>query len=290
VTGSDWLQFVFAGLTLGSIYGIVGIGFSLIYNATGAINFAQGEFVVIGAFLTITLSHFVPLGFAIIAAAIGLALVGLIIEFAVVRRLRGDMLSLVIATVGISLAFRATALLVWGREPLGLRHFFGEKPIALFGASLLPQSLFILALAIVCLLGLEWFFAKTIHGKAMRAVVEDEDAARALGIHAERYTAFAFALAGLLASLAGSAVAPIAMLSYNAGGLLGLKGFAAAILGGLRKPRAALVGGLLLGLIEALAAGAFPSGYKDAIALFVLLVVLSVRPQGLFGAREERLV
>lgn len=283
------LQFLFAGLTLGSIYGIVGIGFSLIFNATGAINFAQGEFVVLGAFFTISFQGMdMPLWLAVILSFLLMGIIGVLIEVLFLRPVGSDILALIIVTIGLSLVLRTIALLGWGREPLGLPYFFGGRTLTIFKASISVQSIVIIIAAILSLLFLELFFNRALHGKAMRAIVQDREATRAIGIKPEHYTMMALGLSGALASLAGSTMAPIALLSYFSGGLLALKGFAASIVGGLHKPRAALAGGLFLGVIEAFSSAFLPTGYKDAVALLVLLLVLAFKPEGIFSLGEVR--
>lgn len=286
---SALLQFILAGITLGSIYGIVGIGFSLIFNATGAINFAQGEFVVLGAFLTISFYSFgLPIPVSVALSFLVMTVVAGAIELIVFRGVRYNVLAIIIGTIGVSLILRTIGLLGWGREPLGLPHFFGEHTIKIAGANISYQAVLIIITAAAILIFLEFFLNRTIAGKALRAVVEDREAARASGIMPEKYTLLAVALAGGTGALSGSVVAPLAFLSYSSGGLLGLKGFAAAIIGGLRKPSASLYGGIALGVIEALSAAFLPSGFKDAVALLVLLIVLALKPEGLFASRELR--
>lgn len=286
---SALLQFIFAGITLGSIYGIVGIGFSLIFNATGAINFAQGEFVVLGAFLTISFySLGLPVLVSVVISFFVMTAIAAAIELTVFRGVKYNVMAIIIGTIGMSLVLRTIALLGWGREPLGLPHFFGEHTVRIAGATITYQAVFIIITAIAILVFLEFILNRTITGKALRAVVEDREAARTSGIMPEKFTLFAVALAGGLGALSGSVVAPLAFLSYGSGGLLGLKGFAAAIIGGLRKPSSSLYGGITLGIIEALAAAFLPSGYKDAVALLVLLLVLAIKPEGIFAPKELR--
>lgn len=284
-------QFIAAGITLGLVYGITGIGFSIVYNATGAINFAQGEFVVLGAFTAITLN---ALGLSVwISALLSAALVGLgafLIYIFFLRRVAFEPLLLVVATIGLSLVLRTLALYFWGREPLGLKHFLGEGSVKLFSASINYQQILILALALLIFLFLSIFFRYSIAGKAMKAVVEDVEIARTTGINPLFYQALSFALAGALAAVSGSFVAPISMLSYYSGGLLGLKGFAAAIVGGLNKPSNAIIGGIIIGLIESFSVIFIPSGLKDLSSLLFLLIVLALKPEGLFERAEKRWV
>jgi branched-chain amino acid transport system permease protein len=287
--GGILTQFIAAGLTLGLIYGITGIGFSIVYNATGAINFAQGEFVVLGAFAAITLN---ALGFSIwlsvFLAAVFVSLGAFLVYLLLLKRVAFQPLLMVVATIGLSLSLKTIALYFWGREPLGLKHFVHEKSITFFGASITYQHLLIFALALFVYTFLTLFFRYTLTGKAMKAVVEEVEIARTTGINPIFYQSVAFAIAGAFAALSGSFMAPISMLSYYSGGLLGLKGFASAVVGGLDKPQNAVFGGVIIGLIEALSVIFIPSGLKDLSALVFLLIILAFKPEGLFVKAEKR--
>lgn len=282
-------QFIIAGLTLGLIYGVTGIGFSIIYNATGAINFAQGEFVVLGAFTAITLS---VLGFSIwlsvFLASILVFIGAFLVYFLFLRKVAFQPLLMVVATIGLSLSLKTIALYFWGREPLGLKHFIQEKSIIFLGANITYQHLLIFALAVFAYIFLTIFYRYTLTGKAMKAIVEEVEIARTTGINPIFYQSLAFAIAGAFAALSGSFMAPISMLSYYSGGLLGLKGFASAVVGGLDKPQNAVFGGIIIGLVESLSVIFIPSGLKDLSALIFLLIILAFKPEGLFIRAERR--
>ena len=201
-----------------------------------------------------------------------------------VKNQRG-VLAQVIATVGASLALRTAAMMIWGREALPLPAFSGETPIRVLGASLTPQTLWVVGTTIVIVLALQIFYKGTLTGKAVRACAVNPLAARLMGVSYASVVLLSFAVSGVISAAGGAMVAPISFMSYSSGALLGLKGFAAATLGGLGNPLGAVFGGLALGILEGLAVGLVSSGYKDAIAFVILLLVLFVRPQGVFGGR-----
>ncbi len=280
------LQYVVSGVTLGSIYGMIALGFTLIYNATGVVNFAQGEFVAYGALIAITCSAAgLPMPLAVLIAVAAVTLLGAVLERAAIRPGRGSsVITLIIITIGASIVLRGIAMWLWGPDALPMRHFSGEKPMTLLGASVLPQHVWIMGIVLVTMTALWLLGEKTQVGKAMRACAMDREAAQLVGIPATRMVMLSFALSGMLGGLAGAIVAPLAMGQYNMGVMLGLKGFAAAILGGIGNPLGAVLGGTLLGVLESLGAG-LKSGFKDAIAFAVMLVVLLAKPTGLLGRR-----
>jgi len=286
--GSAWLQFVAGGLTAGAIYALVALGFSIVFNASGAINFAQGEFVMIGGMSAVALlAAGLPLPLAVLLALAAAALVGLLLEKLAIEPARGaGTVTLIIITIGASLFLRGLAQLVWDKRIHALPAFSGEQPIALFGATVLPQSLWVLAVTALAVLALSWFFGRTLFGKAMLATSYNPLAARLMGIQTRSVMLASFGLAALLGALGGVLTAPITFTSYDSGVMLGLKGFSAAMLGGLGSFAGAVLGGLLLGLLEGLSAGFVSSAYKDAIAFLVILLVLFLLPGGLLGARR----
>jgi branched-chain amino acid transport system permease protein len=270
---------------------MIALGFTLIYNATGIVNFAQGEFVTFGALITISCAAAgLPLPLAVLLAVLAVTLVGGALEWVVFRPARrSSVITLIIITIGASIFLRGVAMWLWGPDALPLRHFSGQRPIVLGAARILPQHLWILATVLTVMIALWLLGEKTQVGKAMRACAVNRDAAKLVGIPTERMVRLSFALSGLLGGLAGAIVAPLAMGKYNMGIMLGLKGFCAAILGGMGNPLGAVLGGLLVGLLESLGAGISPigwSGFKDAIAFSVMLIVLLAKPTGILGRRR----
>jgi len=286
--GGSWLQFVAGGLTAGAIYALVALGFSIVFNASGAINFAQGEFVMIGGMSAVALlATGLPLPLAVLLALAAAVFVGLLLEKLAVEPARqAGTVTLIIITIGASLFLRGLAQLVWDKRIHALPAFSGEQPIALGGATVLPQSLWVLGVTALAVLALSWFFGRTLFGKAMLATSYNPLAARLMGIQTRTVLLVSFGLAALLGALGGVLTAPITFTSYDSGVMLGLKGFSAAMLGGLGSFAGAVLGGLLLGLLEGLSAGFVSSAYKDALAFLVILLVLFVLPGGLLGARR----
>lgn len=286
---SQIIQFLLTGITIGTIYGMVGLGFNIIYNATGIINFAQGEFVMLGGMFMIwfTMMLNIPMiaGFFLAVAAV--TIIGGIFErLAIYPLKKPSVLILIMITLAGSIILKGSAMLFWGKETFTLPHFSGEEPFFLFGATILPQTLWVLAIMGVVVIILAIFFNFTMLGKAMRACAVNPTAASLVGISVKKMVLLSFALSAALGAIAGIIITPIALMEYDRGAILALKGFAAAVLGGLGNGAGAVVAGLLIGILESLGAGLISSGYKDAIALFVLLLVLFVKPSGLFGVSE----
>lgn len=284
---AELLQFLFSGLTVGAVYALVALGFTLIYNASGVVNFAQGEFVMLGGMVTVTLhAAGAPLWLAAVAAIPLVALVGVLLNKLAIEPARGaSVVALIIITIGASIFLRGVAQLVFGKQIERFPAFSGDQPILIGGAAILPQSLWVLGggLAVFGLLHL--FFTRTITGKAVLATADNRLAARLVGINITVMMTLSFGMSAAVGALAGVLATPITLMSFDAGVGLALKGFAGAMLGGMGSPSGALVGGLLIGLIEAMTAGYVSSDYKDAVAFVVIIVVLFGRPRGLFGRR-----
>lgn len=290
--GAQLTQYLLTGLTIGAIYALVALGFVLIYNASHVINFAQGEFVMIGGMATVAFAGAgLPLALAVPAAVLAAVAVGLALEKLAVEPARGaSVVTLIIITIGASILLRGLAALVWDKKIHALRPFSGEQPIAFAGATILPQSLWVLGVTLLIVLLLAVFFGRTLTGKAMLAASHNPLAARLCGINVRLVLLLSFGLSAALGAVAGILVAPITFTSWDVGVMLGLKGFAAAILGGLGSGAGAIAGGLLLGVAESLGAGYLSSAYKDAIAFVIILVVLLFLPSGLFGRRSAERV
>lgn len=287
--GSQFLQYVITGMTIGSVYAMVAIGFNIIYNVTEIINLAQGEFVMLGGlvmvFMHVTIG--LPLAAAFGATILIVTLVGLLLDRLAIRPIKQpSVLTLIIATIAASIVLKGAAMLIWGKDPYDLPAFSGRTPIALGGASIQPQYLWVIGFLIIITVALTFFFNRTIVGKAMSACADNADAARLVGINVQHMVLLSFALSAAIGAVAGLTMTPIALMEYDRGAMLAVKGFGAAILGGLGSFSGAICGGLILGLIESLGAGLLASGYKDAYALVVLLIVLFLRPSGIMGNLE----
>lgn len=282
---SEFLQFAFSGLTVGAIYALVALGFTLIYNASDVLNFAQGEFVMLGGMVTVfATAAGVPLPLAALLAIAVAVAVGLTLYYLAIAPARGaSAVSLIIITIGASILMRGVASIVFDKNFHSLAPFAGNKPIIVGGAALLPQSIIVLIGAGIIVLVLWLFITRTLTGKAILATAANRLAARLVGINTGAVVALSFAVSAAIGAVGGVLATPITLTSYDAGTLLALKGIAAAMLGGMGNPLGAVVGGLTVGLLEAFGAGYVSSSYKDAIGFIVILLVLFVMPQGLLG-------
>ena len=289
---AQFLQFLFSGLTVGSAYALAALGFTIIYNTSGVINFAQGEFIMLGGMLAALLAGAgVPLALAIVIAVVVTAGIGLLMEKVVIEPAQNaQVVTLIIITIGASLTIRGLVQIWLGKGTHTLAPFAGDTPLVLLGASLLPQSLWVLGVTLAIVGALAWFFGRTLLGKAMLATSHNKLAAQLVGINTRRVLLLSFGLAALLGALGGILVAPITYASYDAGIMLGLKGFVAAVLGGLGGGVGAVAGGLILGIAEAMTAGYISSSYKDAVPFVLILLILFFMPRGLFGAKVSERV
>jgi branched-chain amino acid transport system permease protein len=282
---AELLQFAFSGLTAGAVYALVALGFTLIFNSCGVINFAQGEFVMLGGMITVFLGLAgLPLPLAACLAIVAAVLVGLGIHaFAIDRARDATTVALIVITIGASIFLRGVAQVLFDKRFHTLPSWFGDNPIVVGGAAILPQSLAVLGVAAVIVVLLWALINRTLLGKAILATASNQLAARLAGINTRLMVGLSFAISAAIGAAAGIVITPITFTSYDIGTLLALKGFAAAMLGGIGNPLGAVVGGVVLGLSEAFSAGYFSSQYKDAVALVLLLAVLFACPQGLLG-------
>lgn len=289
---SQLLQFIISGLTMGGIYALLALGFVIIHNVTGIINFAQGEFVMLGAMFMVTLTGAgLPTPLAIVLSVILVMIAVGIIEFGAIRPAKSaSPVTLVIITIGLSSSIRGIALLIWGTDPYKLAPFTKGASIHIGGASIIPQSLWVIGTSIVILAITFFLFEYTYWGKALRACVVNKFAARLMGISPKKMSLFAFVFSAALSALAGIVITPITYATYDMGLMLGLKGFIAAVLGGLSSTPGAVFGGFALGIIESLGAGLVSSGYKDGIAFIILLLALFLKPGGIFGTSGSKRV
>jgi len=284
--GSTGLQWILSGLTVGSIYALVAMGFSVIYSSTRVINFAQGEFTMLGGVMMFTLctSGGLPLWLGFLLTVGIVTLLGAGLERAAIHPLKDQsVITVIIVTIGMAIFIRALAKWIWGTDPVKVASFTGDKPLRFFGASIVPQSLWVFGLTLLAVVLVFAFFNRTLLGKGMRAAADNPDAASLVGISASTSSLVAWSIAAAVGAAAGAVIAPINFAAYDAGAMLGLKGFSAAVLGGLGSAPGAVVGGLVLGVLEMITAGFAPSGYKDAVAFLILILVLLIRPQGLLG-------
>jgi len=289
MSGEQILQYIFAGITVGSIYAFVAIGYNIIYNTTGIINFAQGEFVMLGGMTAYTFSSRMPLLPAVLLAVIITSLVGGLIENVFIRRMRRtSVMGMIVITIGISILIREAALYIWDEQIRALAFFTGSEisSVSILGARISPQVLWVLGVTAVIVGGLFFFLKFTLHGQAMRACSENAGAARLCGIRTDRMVNLSFMISAGIGALGGCVVSPLTQTHYAMGSDLAIKGFTVAILGGLGNPVAAVAAGLLLGLIESFSISILPMAFKDVISIVILLVILIAKPSGLFGSSQ----
>jgi branched-chain amino acid transport system permease protein len=282
-------QYIITGITVGSIYAMVALGFNIIYNVTEVINMAQGEFVMLGGLIMVSLhvSLGIPLIPAFAATVLLVTAAGLLLQQLALRPIRQpSVLTLIIATIAASIVIKGLAMVIWGKDPFDLPAFSGRTPFLLYGAAIQPQYIWVIGFLVLIAVGLSIFFNRAIWGKAMTACADNPNAARLVGIDPRKMVLLSFAFSAAIGAVAGITMTPIALMEYDRGVMLAIKGFGAAILGGLGSFGGAIVGGLLIGLIESLGAGLLSSGYKDAYALIVLLAVLFLRPSGILGNQD----
>lgn len=289
MTTELFIQYLMAGITYGSIYAIVAIGFNIIYNTTGIINFAQGEFVMLGGMIAISLLQFVPMPIAIILAVLITMLIGALIEVCFIRWLQSpSVLRMIIITIGISILSRETAAHIWGESIRSLPYFVGNEisSVEVLGARVSPQVFWVVAVSGLMVVCLGIFFKTTSVGREMRACASNRTAATLCGINTRNMVTLSFILSAGIGALAGCVMSPITYSQYDMGTGLAIKGFTVAILGGLGSSGGAVVAGILLDILEAFSVSVVPLAFQDAIAIAILLIILFVRPQGLFGSKE----
>lgn len=284
-------QLAVSGLVIGCIYALAGLGFNAIFNATGIINFAQGDFLVLGGFFFYagSATFHLPLIPAVLFSLVIVSAIGAFVQLAIVRPGRGSgHIGRGASLIGVSLLVTAVTADVWGVNPLPVREFTPGKPYFLGEVVITRQQVWIVGVTLVVVIALQLFFQRTTAGIAMRAASLNPDAARGVGVSVQRMALFAFILAAALGSIGGILITPLTSVSYNTGFALTIKGFTAAILGGLGSMYGAVVGGVTLGLIESLSAAYITSGYQQAVPMAVLILVFLLRPGGILGTSVSR--
>ncbi|MGF7160985.1 branched-chain amino acid transport system permease protein [Rhodoligotrophos appendicifer] len=285
----DVVRLAMSALSQGCLYGLVAIGFSLIYNSTCVINFAQGEFVMLGGVLSFAGIYYgLPLALAVLLAIILTTLVGLALQRVIIsplHRRHAPSFSYAFTLFGISVILSNLVLVTAGSEAITVPAFTSGPPVEIFTAFVQRQSLWLIAVSLLVTAGLTVFWTCTLTGKAMRAAAMDPAAARLVGISISRVVAAAYALSATFGAIAGAVSAPIILTGYNIGLPLLVKGFVAAIIGGFGSVFGAMIGGLALALIEAFSSYFISSTYRDVISFVVMILFLLVLPHGLFGRR-----
>ena len=290
---TEFLQLFFSGLATGSIYALAALGFTLLWQASGTINFAQGEFVMLPAFM---LLGFMALGAPLLVSFVltillAVLLLGYLFKRGVVDPLlKFGMMPIVVATIGLSIALRNGVRAGYSAEAHPFPSLFADRIFNIAGVTITLQDMGTFALAMVIVLATQAFLAKTITGRAMQAVAQNTESATVLGINVPRMILYTFAINAVLAVAAALLVTPTYLAKFDMGEGLGTKAFFAAIIGGFNNSRGALLGGLIVGVCENLAAAYISPAYKDAVALIIFMVVILFKPQGLLGRKEERKV
>lgn len=282
----EWVQYAVSGITVGMIYVLVALGYNIIYNVTEVINFAQGEFVMLGGLFAVFYHETLrlPLWIAFFMSVATVGIVGLLFEKLAVRHARSQsILTLIIVTIAFSIILKGSAMFIWGKDPYSLPAFSSGPSWMIAGAAVQRQSVWIVGISLLIITGLSIFFHRSYYGKAMCACADNPIAARMMGIPVRRMILLSFTLSAALGAAGGVIITPLSLMEYDRGALLGLKGFSVAVLGGLGNFWGAFVAGIFIGIAESFCAGYLSSGYKDAVALIALLLVLFVKPEGLFG-------
>lgn len=291
---SEVLQAILAGISIGCVYGLVALGFVLIFKATEVINFAQGELLMIGAFVSytlITMLH-IPYGAALLATTIVMGLFGMLLERTVLRSLVGEpVYAIVIVTIGLGIFLRSVVSMIpgWGTDTHGFRTPFTDKFVQSGDLVISQEYLAIILITALLLLIFFMFFRYTRIGTSMRATSQNQLAAVYMGVSVTRVFSLTWTIAGALGGIGGILLAPITFVHMNMG-FIALKAFPAAVLGGFTSLPGAIVGGLIIGITESLAGFYLPEGWKDVAAWIILIGVLIIRPQGLFGIQEKKKV
>ncbi|MER7176256.1 branched-chain amino acid ABC transporter permease [Streptomyces mesophilus] len=282
----ETLQTLVGGLSLGAVYALVAMGFSLVYRTMGLVNFAHADIAMIGAYAASTfyLTSKMPFVLAMVVAIVVTGAIGLVIE-RVLRPLENkDFDLMLIGTIGFGIVLQAVAILIWGTTGRAVPSPVRSAPLDVFGVRVRTYDLLVMAVAAFAVIGLAWFLARTKRGAAMQAVAMDHEAATAVGINVGRSNALAFSIGAGLAALAGGLVGPMLYVDASLGGALGIKGFAAAMLGGFGSIPGAVVGGLAIGVLDSYAAGHF-QGYSVLVTFLVFTAAIMIRPMGVFGER-----
>lgn len=284
-------QVTVAGLGTGLIYGIVGIGFAIVLNVSGVINLAQGEFSMLGAMVTLYALKVLglPMAAAVVLAVVLVTVLGIVFERVCISRLKVfSVQAAIFITLGASIFARGGAMVAWGKENHSLPAFSGQGAVSVFGAAVPLQVLWVVGVAAVVIAALYWWFNRTLFGLAMRSCAENRLGAQFVGINVRLMMTVSFAMSAALGALAGIVAAPLTFVSFDGGLILGIKGFVAAILGGSGTYLGPVLGGLALGVLESVSAGYISSTYKDSIAFALLILILTLRPTGLFSGRIAR--
>ncbi len=287
---ADFIQLLMGGLYIGILYGLVAIGFVLLWQTSQTINFAQGEFVMVPMFVMVALHLVLKLPFllSLLLTVMASGLMGYLFERLMIRKLLpGGVLVIVIATLGLSGFLRYGMQTVWTPQTLFFPPIFSTEPFKLSGIIFSPEDIWNILVIASIIIVLHLFITRTKWGRAMQAVAQSRETATLMGINVRHMIMLVFVLNAVLAGTAGILMAPIWYVRYDVGVYVGVKAFIAAIIGGFNQIKGALVGGVAVGLAETLAAAYISTAYRDAFAMVLLMIVLLVKPEGIVGIKEE---
>lgn len=289
------LEVLISGIVTGSIYTLLALAINLIYSTTGIINFAHGEIVMLGGMvgLVLIVQAGLPFVAGLVITCVLISLVALLVYFTTIRPFGENLaasLGWLMTTLGAGIVLKNAAMIVWGTEPASFPPIGGSELISFMGTKVLPHDFFIVAITIAIGLFFTTFLDRTVTGSAIRATAYSHGITRLMGISAERMVVICFALSGMVAAIAGLLISPITFVGTEMTSTIGLKGFGAAVIGGIGSNRGAVTGGLLLGLGEALAMTVITPGYKDAICFLIMILAITIKPEGLYGVIYEKKV
>lgn len=284
------MQILVSGLVIGCVYGLIALGYSLIYKASGMMNFVQGDLLTLGAFMGYTMYGVLKIPFVLSFFLVFLIMfgVGLCIERGVISRLVDKKvlpIYTVLATIAISYIVQNGSMIVWGTKMLTFPRIFGVQSLTIMGVSVQTESVFCIGISFVCMIILHLFMKYTKFGTSMRAAAMDPMAARSCGINVSMSTGFTWGIAAAMASVAGMLIGPVYGVFTTLGASIGRKGFASAVIGGYGNMYGAIVGGIILGMVETFTSAYVSSAYKDLIAYIMLILFLFVKPTGIFNER-----
>ncbi|WP_434512533.1 branched-chain amino acid ABC transporter permease [Desulfitobacterium sp. AusDCA] len=284
-----------SGVVMGSIYALLALAINIIYSTTGIINFAHGEIVMLGAMfgLTFIVNSGIPFLPGLIMACIVIAIVAIILYYGTVRPFGDNLahsLGWLMATLGAGIVFKNIAMLVWGTQPKSFPPIGGSELVNIFGIKILPHDIWVVAITLLIAIFFNVALGKTILGSAIKATSFSHNVTKLMGISSQKIVLTCFAMSGMIAAIGGILISPITFVGPEMTATIGLKGFGAAIIGGVGDSRGAFAGGLLLGILEALAMTKVTPGYKDAIAFLIMIIAISLKPEGIFGVAYEKKV
>ncbi len=272
----------------GAIYALVAIGFNVIYSTTKIVNFAQGEFLMLGGIIEFLLiRQSVPIGVSLLISSIAVSFIAVLIyKIFISKTKKATELSLIIMTIGLSITIRGIVGVLVDKNAHPVKSFLSIASVNLFNLAFSSQYIIVIFVTLILAVVLYFYFKKTLFGKIMQAVSMNQLAAKLFGIDVSFVQMTSFAISGFIGALAGAIIAPISFVQYDMGIMFGLKGFAACVVGGFGNNTGAIAGGLIIGIAESLSAGYISSSYKDLIAFLIMILVLFLKPSGIFSSKD----